>query len=123
MRRSLQKFLCAFPPRLFLCAGLIAFQMAAMAAVLFWAAFRSAAAFALFWGGSLALALWVAAREESGSYKTAWILVILGLPRRGRCCGSPGAGGGPPGGEEKPCAGPRRTKPPFSSPTPGNWRN
>ncbi len=101
MRRSLQKFLCAFPPRLFLCAGLIAFQMAAMAAVLFWAAFRSAAAFALFWGGSLALALWVAAREESGSYKTAWILVILGLPPAGALLWLTWGGRGPSRGRRK----------------------
>ena len=102
MRQRLQKLLCAFPPRLFLCAGLIAFQMAAMAAVLFWAAFRSPAAFALCWGGSLALALWVAAREENGSYKTAWILAILGLPPAGALLWLTWGGRGPSPGSS-PC--------------------
>ena len=73
----------SLPFRLVFSCGLILLQMGALGAVLFWAAFRSPGAFALSWCGSLLLALWVAAREENASYKTAWILTILGLPPLG----------------------------------------
>ncbi len=69
--------------RLFTSLFLIALQMFLLAVVFLRLAFLSPWSFALCWAGSLALALWVAAREENGSYKTAWILVILGLPPLG----------------------------------------
>lgn len=69
--------------RLFLCSALIFLQMAVLGSLLVGSAFRSPAAFALWWFASLSLALWVAAREENGSYKAAWILAILGLPPAG----------------------------------------
>lgn len=72
-----------FPPRLVFSCGLILLQMAVLGWALFWAALRFPGGLALCWGGSLFLALRVAAREENGSYKTAWILAILGLPPLG----------------------------------------
>ena len=83
MASPLKKVLRFLTGRLFLCAALIFLQMGALAAAVLWAAFRSPGAFALWWGVSLVLALWVAVREENGSYKAAWVLVLLGLPPAG----------------------------------------
>ena len=80
MASLVKKTLRFLTGRLFLCAALILLQMGALAALVLWAAFRSTAAFTLWWAVSLALALWVAVREENGSYKAAWVLLLLGLP-------------------------------------------
>ncbi len=83
MASLVKKTLRFLTGRLFLCAALILLQMGALAALVLWAAFRSTAAFTLWWAVSLALALWVAVREENGSYKAAWVLLLLGLPPAG----------------------------------------
>lgn len=87
--------------RLFTSFFLIALQMLLLAAVLLHLAFLSPWSFALCWAGSLALALWVAAREENGSYKTAWILVILGLPPLGALLWITWGGRGPSPGRRR----------------------
>lgn len=116
---ALKKALGFFFGRLFLCSALILLQMAALGALLLGAAFRSPAAFALWWGGSLALALWVAAREENGSYKTAWILAILGMPPAGALLWLTWGGKGPSSRRKKALLRAKEEEPLFFSPDPG----
>lgn len=71
------------PLRLVLSCGLILLQTGLLGGLAVWAALASPAALALCWAGSLLLGLAVALREQNGSYKAAWLLVILGLPPLG----------------------------------------
>lgn len=119
MKRTFTRLLCAFPPRLFFCVGLIAGQMAVMAALLCRAAYLSATAFAVCWSGSLSLALWVAVREENGSYKTAWILTILGLPPAGALLWLTWGSRGPSRSQKKALRRAKETHTAFFLPDPG----
>ncbi len=120
MASLVKKTLRFLTGRLFLCAALILLQMGALAALVLWAAFRSTAAFTLWWAVSLALALWVAVREENGSYKAAWVLLLLGLPPAGALLWLTW---GRRANEKRPSAGPRRSRNYFSSRIPARWRS